>query len=121
MKHLSCYAQNHLPVRQQTEAKGHAVRAVYLYTAMADAAEKTGDEELKAACEALFRDITEKKMFITGSIGSSAQGEAFTVPYDLFNLVAYSETCASVGLIFFAHRMLPRTIRRALPTSKRCG
>lgn len=103
------YAQNHLPVRQQTEAKGHAVRAVYLYTAMADAAEKTGDEELKAACEALFRDITEKKMFITGSIGSSAQGEAFTVPYDLFNLVAYSETCASIGLIFFAHRMLKMT------------
>ena len=103
------YAQNHLPVRKQTEAKGHAVRAVYLYTAMADAAEKTGDEELKAACEALFRDITEKKMFITGSIGSSAQGEAFTVPYDLFNLVAYSETCASIGLIFFAQRMLKMT------------
>lgn len=100
------YAQNHKPVREQTEAVGHAVRAVYLYTAMADAAEKTGDEGLKTACEALFRDITEKKMFITGSIGSSAKGEAFTVPYDLFNLVAYSETCASIGLIFFAQRML---------------
>ncbi len=103
---LCHYAQNHAPVREQTEAVGHAVRAVYLYTAMADAAEKTGDETLKTACETLFRDITEKKMFISGSIGSSAKGEAFTVPYDLFNLVAYSETCASIGLIFFAQRML---------------
>lgn len=100
------YAQNHAPVREQAEAVGHAVRAVYLYTAMADAAEKTGDAELKSACETLWRDITEKKMFITGSIGSSANGEAFTVPYDLFNLVAYSETCASIGLIYFAQRML---------------
>ena len=100
------YCQNHLPVREQTEAVGHAVRAVYLYTAMADAAAKTGDEGLKTACDALFRDITEKKMFITGSIGSSARGEAFTVPYDLFNLVAYSETCASIGLIYFAQKML---------------
>lgn len=103
---LCHYAQNHKPVREQTEAVGHAVRAVYLYTAMADAAAKTGDETLKDACETLFRDITEKKMFITGSIGSSAKGEAFTVDYDLFNLVAYSETCASIGLIFFAQKML---------------
>ncbi len=103
---LSGYAQNHKPVREQTEAVGHAVRAVYLYTAMADAAKKTGDKELKAVCETLFRDITEKKMFITGSIGSSAKGEAFTVDYDLFNLVAYSETCASIGLIYFCQKML---------------
>lgn len=100
------YYQNHLPVREQTEAVGHAVRAVYLYTAMADAAAKTGDESLKAACEALFCDITEKKMFISGTIGSSAQGEAFTVPYDLCNPLAYSETCASIGLIYFAQKML---------------
>ncbi len=102
----AAYCQNHLPVRQQTEAVGHAVRAVYLYTAMADAAAKTGDEALKNACERLWRDITEKKMFITGSIGSSARGEAFTVEYDLCNLLAYSETCASIGLIYFAQKML---------------
>ena len=100
------YCQNHLPVREQKEAVGHAVRAVYLYTAMADAAAKTGDEGLKAACDALFRDITEKKMFISGTIGSASQGEAFTVPYDLCNLLAYSETCASIGLIYFAQKML---------------
>ncbi len=103
---LGGYAQNHQPVRQQTEAVGHAVRAVYLYTAMADAAAKTGDETLKAACETLFKDITEKKMFISGSIGSSAKGEAFTVAYDLCNMLAYSETCASIGLIYFCQKML---------------
>ena len=100
------YCQNHLPVREQKVAVGHAVRAVYLYTAMADAAAKTGDQGLKDACEALFRDITEKKMFISGTIGSSSQGEAFTVDYDLCNLLAYSETCASIGLIYFAQKML---------------
>ena len=99
------YPQSHLPVREQTEAVGHAVRAVYLYSGMADVAALTGDAELKRACLALFDDITTKKMYITGGIGSTSWGEAFTVPYDLPNLVAYSETCAAIGLALFASRM----------------
>ena len=100
------YSQSHLPVREQKEALGHAVRAVYLYSAMADLAHLTGDAGLLSACEALFDDIAEKKMYITGGIGSSSCGEAFTLPYDLPNIVAYTETCAAIGLAFFASRML---------------
>jgi len=96
------YCQSHLPVREQTEALGHAVRAVYLYIAMEEAAQKTGDKELSAACDALFEDIINKKMFITGGIGSARDGEAFTVPFDLPNLEAYSESCAAIGLMLFA-------------------
>ena len=98
--------QSHLPVREQTEAVGHSVRAGYLYSGMADVARLTGDEKLKRACETLFDDIVNKKMYITGGIGSSAVGEAFTVPYDLPNLIAYTESCAAIGLAFFANRML---------------
>jgi len=99
------YNQSHLPVRRQKEARGHAVRAVYLYSAMADAALETGDEELAAACDALFEDITQRKMYVTGGIGSTYIGEAFTGPYDLPNAEAYAETCAAIGLIFFSARM----------------
>lgn len=98
--------QSHLPVREQRTAEGHAVRAVYLYSAMADIALRTGDSELRSACEAIFDDIIEKKMYITGGIGSSSLGEAFTLAYDLSNLLAYTETCAAIGLAFFANRML---------------
>lgn len=100
------YNQSHLPVRRQKEAVGHAVRAVYLYSGMADVAKLTGDEELKHACEALFDDIASRKMYVTGGIGSSAVGEAFTVPYDLPNLFAYAESCAAIGFALFASRML---------------
>lgn len=100
------YAQNHLPVREQTEAVGHAVRAVYLYTAMADAAKKTKDKTLADACKTLWKSITQKRMYITGGIGSAYEGEAFTKDYHLPNDSAYAETCASVGLIFFAKKML---------------
>ena len=93
------------PVRELTEARGHAVRAVYLYCGMADVAARTGDAALLAACRRLFDDIVEKKMYITGGIGSSSKGEAFTVPYDLSNLLAYSESCAALGLALFAGRM----------------
>lgn len=99
------YNQSHLPVRQQTEAFGHAVRACYLYSAMADAAKETGDMELLSACKAIFSDIVNKKMYITGGIGSSRHGEAFTVPYDLQSDTAYAETCASIALMMFADRM----------------
>ncbi len=100
------YNQSHLSVREQKTAEGHAVRAVYLYCAMADLALKYNDEGLKNACIALFDNITTKRMYITGGIGSSAFGEAFTVDYDLPNLMAYTESCAAIGLALFAHRML---------------
>ena len=99
-------SQFHLPVRQQREAVGHAVRAVYLYCAMADLALETGDPELEEAVEAIFTDIMEKKMYITGSIGSVYTGEAFSAPYHLPNRKAYAETCAALGLALFCRRML---------------
>jgi len=100
------YLQSHLPVREQTEAVGHAVRAAYLYSGMADLAYETGDRELIKACETLFDNIMTKRMYITGGIGSSSYGEAFTIDYDLSNLMAYTETCAAIGLVYFASRML---------------
>lgn len=100
------YNQFHLPVREQDFATGHAVRAVYMYTAMADIAARTKDEELGNACKALWNDIVNKKMYITGGIGSTHMGEAFTTAYDLPNDTIYAETCASIGLMFFANRML---------------
>jgi hypothetical protein len=100
------YAQTHLPVRQQTTAEGHAVRAVYMYSAMADIAAETGDTELLEACRRIWNNIVTKRMYITGSIGSAEFGESFTCDYDLPNDTNYSETCASIGLMFFAYRML---------------
>ncbi len=100
------YAQNHAPVREQKEAAGHAVRAVYLYTGMADVAGETDDKELLEACDTLFDNIANKQMYITGGIGSTHHGEAFTVDYDLPNDTIYAETCAAIGLMFFADKML---------------
>jgi DUF1680 family protein len=99
------YYQAGKPVRDQHTAEGHAVRAVYLYSGMADVARLTGDEELFAACKDLFANITEKQMYITGAIGQSAYGEAFSYDYDLPNDTVYAETCAAIGLAFFARRM----------------
>lgn len=103
------YHQAHLPVRQQDEAVGHAVRAVYLYSGMADIARITGDESLYKACETLWDNITNQKMYVTGGIGGTHIGEAFSFPFDLPNDTAYAETCASIGLVFFARRMLEIT------------
>ncbi len=100
------YYQAHQPVREQSEAVGHAVRAVYLYSGMADVARLTGDEALFAACERLWNSIEREKLYITGGIGATNIGEAFSFPYDLPNDVAYSESCAAIGLAFFARRML---------------
>lgn len=100
------YHQAHQPVREQETAVGHAVRAVYMYTAMADLAAYTGDAALLAACKRLWSNIVNKQMYITGGIGSTHHGEAFTFDYDLPNDTVYAETCASIGLIFFAARML---------------
>lgn len=100
------YSQSHLPVREQTTAEGHAVRLVYMCTAMADIAAETGDAGMLSACKNLWDNIVNKRMYITGGIGSMEQGESFTADYDLPGDLAYAETCASVGLIFFARRML---------------
>ena len=100
------YSQSHLPVRQQTKVVGHAVRAFYMYTAMADLAAEHGDAALKSACETLWRDVTETRMYVTGGFGPSARNEGFTQDYDLPNDTAYAETCASVAMIFWAARML---------------
>lgn len=100
------YQQAHQPVREQSEAVGHAVRAVYLYSGMADFARLMQDDSLKKACERLWEDIVSTKMYITGGIGGTHIGEAFSYAYDLPNDTAYAETCASVGMVFFARRML---------------
>ncbi|WP_201003500.1 glycoside hydrolase family 127 protein [Paenibacillus glycanilyticus] len=100
------YNQAHKPVREQEAAVGHSVRAVYMYTAMADLARLTGDKLLLEACERLWNNMTRKQMYITGGIGSTHHGEAFSFDYDLPNDTVYAETCASIGLIFFAQRML---------------
>ncbi len=105
------YNQNEFPVRRQSEATGHAVRAVYLYTGMADLASETGDKELLDACRRLWENIVSRRMYITGGIGSTGNGEAFTVDYDLPSDTAYAETCASIGLMFFASRMLENEIK----------
>ncbi|NLA77785.1 MAG: glycoside hydrolase family 127 protein, partial [Clostridiales bacterium] len=100
------YSQTHLPVREQKTAEGHSVRACYLYSAMADIAREYKDEALYNACCALFENITQKRMYITGGIGSTREGERFTVDYDLPNATAYAETCAAISLAMFAGRML---------------
>lgn len=103
--------QNHLPVRKQKEAVGHSVRAMYLYTAMTMMAVETDDEVLSRAVINLWESTTQKKMYITAGIGSTACGEAFTGEYDLPNDLMYAETCASVGLAFWARCMLETECR----------
>ena len=100
------YYQAGKPVREQTAADGHAVRAVYLYSGMADVARETADASLFDACRTLFDSIAGRRMYITGAIGSTHIGEAFTYDYDLPNDTVYAETCAQIGLCFFAQRML---------------
>lgn len=103
------YAQSHCPPVRQATAEGHAVRAVYLYSAMADVAGEYGDGELRSACERLWDSITSRRMYITGGIGSSGHLERFTADYDLPNDRMYCESCASVGLMMFGKRMAALT------------
>jgi DUF1680 family protein len=100
------YLQAHAPVREQTEAVGHSVRAMYLYSAMADLARENGDHTLLDACRRLWEHLTTRRMYVTGGIGSSAVNEGFTTDFDLPNETAYAETCASIGLMMWAQRML---------------
>jgi uncharacterized protein len=103
------YCQDHLPVRQQSEVVGHAVRAMYLYSGMADVAYETGDQGLQDALSRLHHNVTLKRMYVTGGIGPSKYNEGFTSDYDLPNDTAYQETCASVGMVFWNYRMLKLT------------
>jgi len=100
------YFQAHAPVREQKEAVGHAVRAMYMYCGMADVAKENGDKGLVKVLNTLWRNVVDRRMYVTGAVGSTGEGEAFTRDYDLPNETSYAETCASIGLIFWAQRML---------------
>ncbi|MFD3246145.1 glycoside hydrolase family 127 protein [Rahnella aquatilis] len=100
------YSQAHVPVALQTTAVGHAVRFVYLYAGVAHLARLSQDQEKREVCQRLWENMTQRQMYITGSIGSQSSGEAFSCDYDLPNDTAYTETCASIGLMMFANRML---------------
>jgi DUF1680 family protein len=100
------YNQSHCPVRAQDAVVGHAVRAVYLYSAMADLAGEDGDTSLLETCARLWRHLTTRRMYAIGGIGTSGENEGFTRDYDLPNESAYAETCAAIGLVFWAQRML---------------
>lgn len=99
------HMQSHLPVREQVTAEGHSVRALYLYSGMADLALKNQEEKLYEVCKTLFLNIVNKRMYITGGIGSTHRGESFTFDYDLPEYTSYNETCASIALALFCRRM----------------
>ncbi|WP_407182035.1 glycoside hydrolase family 127 protein [Citrobacter europaeus] len=100
------YTHAHKPLAQQSEAVGHAVRSVYLMTGLAHIARMTNDEEKRQTCLRIWNNMVQRRMYITGGIGSQGIGEAFTSDYDLPNDTAYGESCASIGLMMFARRML---------------
>lgn len=99
------YWQDHLPVTQQKEAVGHAVRATYMYSGMADVAALMNNKEYVSAIDTLWHNVVEKKMYITGGIGSTSHGEAFGANYELPNRTAYCETCAAIANCMWNHRM----------------
>lgn len=99
------YSQDHLPVTEQTKAVGHAVRATYLYSGMADVAAITGDSDYMNALNKIWNDIVTSKLYITGGIGAAGGHEGFGPDYDLPNMSAYNETCASIGSIYWNYRM----------------
>ena len=100
------YNQSHAPVREQDTAVGHSVRAMYQYTAMADLALELGDAGLREACEKLWDDLVATKLYVTGGIGSDPSIEGFGPAFDLPDRTGYAETCAAIGLVFWAHRMM---------------
>ncbi|HWQ14599.1 MAG TPA: beta-L-arabinofuranosidase domain-containing protein [Roseiflexaceae bacterium] len=106
------YNQAHAPVREQQQVVGHAVRAMYLYCAMADLAMADGDVALREACERLWRHLASTRTYVMGGIGTSRHNEGFTSDYDLPNESAYAETCAAIGLVFWAQRMLQLELDR---------
>jgi len=99
------YSQSHIPVVQQDEAVGHAVRATYMYTGMADVAALTGDTAYIHAVDRIWSNIVNKKLYITGGIGATGNGEAFGKNYELPNMSAYCETCAAIGNVYMNYRL----------------
>jgi DUF1680 family protein len=97
--------QDSIPVREQSEIVGHAVRAMYLYAGVADVAAFTGDQPWIDAIGRLWRDVTQRKMYVTGGIGAQAKSESFGAAYELPNEAAYCETCAAIGVALWAHRL----------------
>lgn len=102
------YNQDQLPVVEQTEAVGHAVRAGYMYSGMADVAALTGDESYIRAIDRIWEDAVGRKLYVTGGIGAAGNIEGFAAPYELPNLSAYCETCASIANVFWNYRMFLR-------------
>lgn len=105
----SVYLQMHLPVLEQKAAVGHAVRGAYMYTAMVDLSRATGDNRYLEASGKIWEDVTGGKIYITGGIGSKEYGEAFGEAFELPNMTAYTETCASVANVFWNHRLYSAT------------
>ena len=99
------YSQSHKPVVEQDEAVGHAVRAAYMYAGMADVAALTGDKSYINAIDNIWNNIVEKKLYITGGIGATNNGEAFGKNYELPNMSAYCETCAAIGNVYVNYRL----------------
>lgn len=100
------YNQSHQPIREQEKVVGHAVRAVYLFSAVADLADENDDASLLETCDRLWDNLINKRMYLTGGIGPSRHNEGFTTDYDLPDETAYAETCATIGLILWNHRLL---------------
>jgi hypothetical protein len=105
----SMYSQDHTPILLQDEIVGHAVRAGYLYSGVADVAALTGDAAYQQALERIWQNMSSKKLFITGGIGSRAQGEGFGPNYELNSHTAYCETCAAIANVYWNHRMFLAT------------
>ena len=103
------YSQDHKPILQQDEIVGHAVRAGYLYSGVADVAALTGDKSYFEALERIWENMSSKKLFITGGIGSRPQGEGFGPNYELNNHTAYCETCAAIANVYWNYRMFLAT------------
>jgi len=99
------YNQDHIPVVDQTECVGHAVRAVYMYAGMTDIAELYQDQSYFKAVEALWQNMVTKKLYLTGGVGARHEGESFGENYELPNLTAYAETCAAIGSVIWNHRL----------------
>ena len=99
------YSQSHKPVLEQDEAVGHAVRATYMYTGMADVAALTGDTAYIHAVDRIWNNIVNKKLYITGGIGATGNGEAFGKNYELPNMSAYCETCAAIANVYMNYRL----------------
>ncbi len=107
--HPSMYSQDHMPILEQEEIVGHAVRAGYLYSGVADVAALTGDKAYQQALERIWENMASKKLFITGGIGSRAQGEGFGPNYELNSHTAYCETCAAIANVYWNYRMFLAT------------